>query len=205
MRNLFILIVLCLVGYWAYEHYFKVAPTAAPDLEQSTSGIQFAMPDPVAFKMKIFQANGPEIVEVNLIDGNRWRCELRKTGFSGVVVAVFDGSHLVSTNPSLTPAKGMGPAMRSIISSINGLEPTATEVRDGRPCWLYKGTPNPDGTRSDIWVDRETRFPVYTSGMVSGVYAEIHFELLKSDFSVLEKTCFETSNTDPMLTPFLIP
>lgn len=204
MRNLLILIVLCLGAYWVYEHYLKVAPVAAPAQQETTSTDQFAMPDPVAFKMKIFKANSPELVEVSLIDGDRWRTEARKIGFPGVVVYVFDGSQFFSTNPRGTMAAAPGPVMRKIISSINGVKPVAAGMRDGHQCWLFKGAPNPDGTRDDLWVDQRTRFPVYASGWTfGGYYSEIHFQLLKSDFSILEKTCFDTSNTKPMLTLFL--
>jgi hypothetical protein len=208
MRNLIILIVLCLAGYWVYQHYLK--PPPAPEAGSQTtsqpqSTDQFAMPDPVAFKMRIFKANAPELVEVWLVHGNRWRVEARRIGFPGTIITVCDGSQPASTKPGFIQPDGIGPSFRATMKSLNGAKPTAAGIRDGHQCWFFKSIPDPDGTRDDIWVDQQTRFPVYGSGWTSGIYTEIHFQLLKSDFNILEQTCFNTSNTAPMLTPFLTP
>jgi len=208
MRYLLILLILCLGGYWLYEHYLTTPPPSAvseaPQQAPSNTG-QFGMPDPLAFKVRAFKSNSPEIIVVYLIHGARWRQEMRRVGIPGITVSIFDGARLFSTNPKRTDTKGYGPILQKALSSLNGATPVGVEKRDGHTCLHYKDFIDPVGNRGDVWVDQQTLFPVYLSGWANGAYSEVHFQLLKSDFSILEKTCFDTSNTAPMLTPFLTP
>jgi hypothetical protein len=188
-----------------YEHYLKPAPAPGPAAQQSGSNDQFALPDPVAFSVREFKSNAPELVAVCLIHGDRWRVEIRKIGIPGIRVCIYDGSRVVSSNPPPPDVKGPGPVNRVMMSSLNGIKPSASEFRDGRECWLFKGWLDPVGNRAELWVDQQTHLPVCISGWKNGTYTETHYQFLKSDFNILEKTCFDTSNTKPMLIPFLTP
>ena len=202
MRNLLALILLSLGIYCLYKILWKGSPPAS---QANASPVQFVMPDPVAFRMKVLKANSPEIVEVYLIHGDRWRMERQKINSPGTLVTVFDGSRIVTDDPDVTTTSGFGPQLQTAISSLNSLKPVAAAMQDGHQCWLFKTNLESVGTTCDLWVDQDTRFPVFANGASSGTYVEIHFQLLKSDFNVLEKTCFDTSNTIPMLAPFLTP
>ena len=207
MRFLLILIILCVGGYWLYEHYWAGTPSVS--VSQASLPVlapgQFGLPDPVAFKVRVIKSNTPEGIVVYLIHGNRWRQEIRRVGIPGISLAIYDGSRLFSTNPKRVDTLGFGPILRKSLSSLNGVTPAGVENRDGHACLHFKDFIDPVGNRGEIWVDQQTHLPVYMCGWASGSYSEIHFQFLKSDFNILEKTCFDTSNTAPMLTPFLTP
>lgn len=202
MRYLFLLIVLCLGAYCVF-HVFVKGPA---DAAKANAAPQFAMPDPVAYKLKVFKANQPEVIEVYLLHADRWRLERREIDVPGTRVTVFDGTRFVSTDPDVTNTVGPGPGLRNAISLINGMKPASSGLQDGHQCWLFKVPLDQTGTPWDLWIDQETYFPVFANGLSSGSYVEEHFQRLKSDFNILEKTCFDTSSTPvPMLAPFLTP
>jgi hypothetical protein len=122
----------------------------------------------------------------------------------GTHVTVFDGSRFVSTDSDVTDTVGPAPMLQTAMSSLNTMKPVSSGLQDGHQCWLYKVPMGMAGTTWDLWIDQDTNLPVFASGLTSGVYTEEHFQFLKSDFNVLEKTCFDSSATPvPMLTPFL--
>jgi hypothetical protein len=202
MRNLLILILLC-VGIYCF--YKVISKGTGSSSQANASPPQFVMPDPVAFRMTLIKPNAPEVVEVYLIHGDHWRRERRKIDFPGTFVTIFDGTRIFTDDPDVTTTTGFGSVLQTAISSLNGLKPVASGLQDGHQCWLFKTTLESVGTSCNLWIDQQTNFPVFASGASDGVYVEEHFQLLKSDFNVLEKTCFDTSNTAPMLVPFLTP
>jgi len=216
MRNLLLLIVLCLAGYWAYEHYLAPGPApagsgSAPAPVESnpqTSSVtgQFTMPDPVAWKEieRYSLKPGKTFVTVALVEGNHWRTESRMMPSSQIIVCVFDGTTFVSSSPKITQAITIDPEsrLRNLFSEFNKLKPVGTEERDDHSCWLFRE--NSQGERGDGWIDKETDFPVLIEGWSAATGSgEIHFQLLKSDFSILRTTAFDTGNLAPMLAPFL--
>jgi hypothetical protein len=220
MRNLIIFIVFCLGGYWLYQRYLvpgalppEPGSGPAPALVNSNSETGsitggFAMPDPVAWKQvgRFRSKPGIVFVEVALVEGNRWRTEARTIQSSQVIVNVFDGANFVSSVPTITKEVTMDPEsrLRNLFSEFNTLRAIGTGMRDGHSCWQFRE--NTPAEKADGWIDRETHFPVLIEGWsaLTG-YSEIHFQLLKSDFTILRTTCFDTGNLAPMLTPFLTP
>jgi len=171
------------------------------------------MPDPVAWKEIAHTSSGAEVVVVALAEGNRWRTEARKPPGSRIVVNVFDGVTLASSNPNIKEPIAVDPAsmLRNLFSRLNRMRPVATGERDGHLCWLFRensqgGDAGRFGVGGEDWVDKQTFFPVLLDfSTPDGKRGEVHFQLLKSDFTILGKTCFDTRNLTPMLAPFLNP
>jgi hypothetical protein len=215
MRNAILFLLFCAAAIWLYVRYLTT-PGAAIDtgggsaLDQPASpaapGV-FTMPDPVAWKETDTSDSwtGP-VVAVVLVDGNRWRVEARVPSWTGAVVCVFDGVNFASSPPNITEAIKIdqASAMRGLFTDINRLRPAAIEQRDGYSCWLF----NDDSKQGNaqVWMDRETLFPVVVQGTsVAGIHTEVHYQLLKSDFSVLRGTAFDIHFLSPQLMPFLNP
>lgn len=84
--------------------------------------------------------------------------------------------------------------------------PVRSDEMDGQSCWVYSVQPKGNVVSDEAWISKKTRFPLYfTKILKNGTRVDSHIRLLKSDFSILDKTCFNTQNTAPMLTPFLKP
>ena len=167
---------------------------------------KFALPDPVAWKQIWNNPGHPmEHVQVILMDGDRWRVEERELSSSKIFVLIFDGTTFVSTNPKVTTKPvGSGPVMQASLSFLNGIKPLGTETRDGRSCLLFEMPPDAQSAKSRMWVDSQSHFPVVLDAWSpQGALTEMHFQLLKSDFSILSPKCFDIHNTAPMLTPLL--
>ena len=166
------------------------------------------MPDPVAWKV-IERSDrwNVEIVIVALVDGTRWRVEARSFPSGRTIVSIFDGSRFVSSDPAVTAAK-VDPStqLRSVYQELNTEKPVAIDVRDGCSCWEFIDGPDANGAKGELWIDRQTHFPVLlVEWLYNGARVEEHCRMLKSDFSILGLTCFDTGNTAPMLDPFLTP
>jgi len=220
MRNLILLIVFCLGGYWLYQRY--LVPGALPpepgsgpapalvDASAQTGSLAsgFAVPDPAAWKEVSSYSSKPGkvFVIVTLSEGNRWRAEARAFPTMRTVVNIFDGVTFVSSPPGFTKGTPPSPVsgLRNLLSQFNLAKPVGTGQRDGRECWQYKE--NTPVERADGWIDKETHFPVAIEGWSQQAGTmNIHYQLLKADFSILRATCFDTANVAPMLTPFLNP
>jgi len=186
MRNLIIVLVLCLAGYWAYEKYWVTGPgdNSASELwnSQTDPVPVFFLPDRLIWQQSTHsERNDVRTAEIILIDGNRWRTESRVLPSSPISVHVFDGYRLTSSGPATTlliPA----PSMRSMLSTLSQLQPSAVGFRDGHSCWLFRKPPDAEGTRCDIWVGKDTHFPVLVEEVLaSGDRGKIHYHSFAYD------------------------
>jgi hypothetical protein len=196
MRTLLVLILLAVGAWWGYQQWWIKAP---PPWQPLTA------PDPVAWKIVNEYGGGITQVVVVLVDGNRWRTEMRILPYPRIFVMISNGITIVKSNRLLDMREGdPRKYLSENFNSWKNSNPLRTDQIDGQACWVYNDLPDSLTSSGEVWISKETRFPVFFSDTLkSGGHVVGHIRLLNSDFNILDKTAFNVNNTIPMLAPFL--
>src|SRR5438067_12709877 len=131
MRKLIVFLLIAGAGYYLYTHQELWRKPNAPTNASPNA--------PLAWNVITRNGNRPFDVEIDLIDGSRWRVESKTQGSSKILVAVCDGSTAVSNIPR-APAAAFDP--RPVVNQLLDLaaktsavsqkmSPQVTEQRDG--------------------------------------------------------------------------
>jgi hypothetical protein len=196
MRRLLGFILLCGAAYYLYAHVFTQGPR---------SPARFTFPDSIAWRYVAREGQGPALVQVCLVNGNRWRIEAKGGRSQRTLVGVFDGSQFASTADKATPEMlDPRPTVREFIEALGRATPEVTEQRDGRTCWRF--TLSRDGKSVRVWLDTQTRFPVYAEGTLpDGKQFEWHYSILALDLDRNAGQYFNTRSTAPLFLNLLRP
>jgi len=204
MRKFIIVLLLAGAGYYLYTHqevWKKYNPFAGKTAADNTG-----MKQTVAWKMITRNGDGSYDIEVLLIDGNRWRIEVKRKGTPRINVAVSDGSRIVASPPtgsvsSLDPRPGVN-ALISQAAKISdvaqGKSTQATEEHDGHTCWKSSGVFR--GATAQFWVDSTSGFPVGCDGVFNGMRVECHILPVDVDLAQGGGEYFNADHTESLMT-----
>ena len=203
MRKLIIFLLIVGAGYYLYTHQELWRKPAALTAT--------ALKGPFAWKVTSREGNGPFNVSVELIDGSRWRTEVKKPGVSRIWVSVSDGSRAATNSPRV-PAATLDP--RSLANQIltlaarttaiaQKISPQVTEQYDGHTCW--RTDVNFLGATGRMWIDARSHFPVCLDATINGKHEEFHCSPLQLDFAQRSAEFFNTNSTEPLFSNYLTP
>ncbi|HZJ14971.1 MAG TPA: hypothetical protein VFD27_07980 [Chthoniobacteraceae bacterium] len=192
------LIVILLVGGAAY--YFYTRRTAS-----NVGTRNFTLPESIAWKCVAgTRSSSKQTVEIVLVHGDCWRIESKTPPSPKTMVALFDGSQFVSNNPKASTAIDPRTSMRKLLAGLADGKIQGIERRDGHSCWHF--TSRQQSIVGDVWVDTQTRFPVFLEGPVpDGTHFEARYSLLQVDLAARSAQYFNTRSTSPLFTQFLTP
>jgi len=212
MRKLVLFLLVAAAGYFAYTHqpiaralYFLCA-------HQDGTTAAALLKGPYAMKeLSRGDSSTPFNAIVSVVNGNRWRVEVRKLGSPRILVQLCDGSRVFSNLPR-KPGTSLDPRPSTIeilsvtakLAAVASKYPNITEQCDGHTCW--KTTATIAGMTAQIWIDSSTRFPVCFLGTANWKYTEDHITRLPIDFTQPEtEVYFDPAHTEPIFASYLVP
>lgn len=231
MRKLIILLLIAGVGYYLYTHQelwrklvalFQAAQNGAVVSHVATNESM----KPFAWKV-VYRIGSDALYNVNveLVEGNRWRIEAKTNRTSKILVVVSDGSRavgqkwVVASDGSMSPSQlREGADSANPINATNQilklaaqnaevmqrLSPQVTEQCDGHACW--RTTVNYQGMMSaSFWIDASSHLPVRIEGTIAGKHLESHWVSLQPDFAGRSSEFFNTNSTKPLFAEYLTP
>jgi hypothetical protein len=196
MRKLFVLPLIFAFGP-CFRFQGRAGDVGAPG--------NIALPASIAWKEVVWAGEDPNpVVSINLVDKDRWRLEARNASKPRILVAVFDGSQLAASNPkaptTLDPRQSIGP----VLSELARGRVVGIEQRDGHSCWHF--SIRLPGLVEDVWVDTQTRFPVYLEGTApDGQHVRGRYSLLNIDLVGDAARYFSAGSTTPLFEASLNP
>jgi hypothetical protein len=191
-RKLIAIILVCAAGYFLYS---QIRARFYPNN-------RITLPESIAWMTTYREASKPITTVVTVLHGDRWRIEASAPK-PGLFVAVFDGSQFASSRPKATAeTTDPRPGMRQLLAPLNHTPPEATEQHYGHTCWRFIGAS--EGKSLRIWVDTQTRFPVFMEGTdPNGIHFEMRFSLLQINPANDSGEIFSTHAIAPMFSQFL--
>ena len=137
--------------------------------------------EPYAMKVLSRTAiNGPVEAQVVVVDGKRWRLELKKPQWPRIAVVVYNGSQVAANPSSNFPVVKLDPrpATNRVLSvaakytASSSISPNPTEQCDGYACW--KTDTSDQGCSMQLWINSSTGFPVCAVIKGNGLFSETH-------------------------------
>jgi len=204
-----LLVVLAVAAYFLHANVWVKAVVDAVKIAK----------EPCAMKVIVRHAsNAPFDVDIELVNGKRWRVE-HKGQLPGVVVGISDGSQTVSNMPAV-PATSLDPhgipaglrAAGVVCGAVLPLfrKSMPVEQFDGHTCFKVNtyatGSSFSFNGPVQVWFDSTTGAPVCIRGSGNGSYLEEHFSWLPINFAAQgTEEFFDTAHTTPFFTNYLTP
>jgi hypothetical protein len=189
MRNFLIFIAILAIAGFLYTHqtlWNSFATSVGSGLNLPSNPLT----DPYAVQIRGIDSSNRTTRQVIVVDGDRWRIEIRASNSPKTIVVVSDGTQVVSNQRQGFPGDRLDP--RSMITKVftgaaqvsaaaAKLPSTETELCDGHTCWVMSA--NMGNLSGRYWVDVGTGFPVRVEASKNGFTEDDHLARIPINFS----------------------
>jgi hypothetical protein len=189
MRKFFVFLALLAIAGYLYTHqdlWNSFTNSVGKTLNLPTNPLE----GPYAVQMWGTDSKNGTLRQVIVVNGERWRIEMRQANSPKTIVVVSDGTQVVSNQRPGFPGDRLDPrpmltkvftSAAEFTAAAEKLPSMETVLCDGHTCWA--GSTNIGSASGRIWVDVSTGFPVRLGGSMNGATADEHFERIPINFS----------------------